>query len=562
MQAKNDILASRGWYALAALSVIGYLITACWLTDNTPKFDDLNDVFGFFKQLALAQKPLQKLGAFFYPNNEHVTAFSHLIYFLQYQLLGEVHFYGLTLIGHLIIVATGCVLGCTINNTRKPFYFAIFTVGYLSLYYWDSSFKAMTAISNQAVILFSLATLFVLVRCKNFALGIFFALLATFTQGNGVLIWPVGAVILLFDTQYQAQRLRYVMLWLLTAACAALLYAWAKHTYGTPSPITLADVIEHWEAHFIGRMLGAALAFLGSTVFSTAHLGLAMTVGALALFAALFWLLRYRAVDWLISGILLFALASALTAGATRGLAFGAAGAVESRYKMYSLLATLLLSTVCIEYWLPARWRNRAAMLLLAVAMSIQLSAFRMVPFIQSQAQRFQETYRLWIEDGDFRRLAIYFPPMSDHFLFVADHLGIIKLMQFAPEAAILPRLPVVAGQFCPPTSTPAVPCSIAIRHRGNALAVVVSADSTLPALPATITLCDTQTTDAAMAFAIPETAAALQTWLIPEAEIPAGQYRVMIQPAQQAACETTLIKKPRKVASEMRTLFKEQTQN
>jgi hypothetical protein len=64
------------------------------------------------------------------------------------------------------------------------------------------------------------------------------------------------------------------------------------------------------------------------------------------------------------------------------------------------------------------------------------------------------------------------------------------------------------------------------------------------------------------MAFAIPETAAALQTWLIPEAEIPAGQYRVMIQPAQQAACETTLIKKPRKVASEMRTLFKEQTQN
>jgi hypothetical protein len=53
MHAKNNILTSRYWYALAALSVIGYLITACWLTDNTPKFDDLNDVFGFFKQLAL-----------------------------------------------------------------------------------------------------------------------------------------------------------------------------------------------------------------------------------------------------------------------------------------------------------------------------------------------------------------------------------------------------------------------------------------------------------------------------------------------------------------------------
>jgi len=561
MQTDNNLLTSRRWYALAAISVTVYVVTACWLTDNTPKFDDLNDVFGFFKQLALAHTLPQKIGAFFYPNNEHITTFSHFIYFLQYHLLGEVRFYGLTLIGHLIIIATGCLLGCSINSERKPFYCAVFIIGYINLYYWDSSFKAMTAISNQAVILFSLATLFALVRVKSFALSITFALLATFTQGNGVLIWPVGATILLLDAQYQPQRLRYIMLWLLAAFGAGLLYAWAKHTYGTPSPISLTYVIEHWEAKFIGQATGSIFGFLGSTVFSTAHTGLAVALGVLVLLAALFWLLRYRDTDWLISGILLFVLASALTAAATRGLAFGAAGAMESRYKMYSLLTALLLSAVCIEYWLPARWRGRTALLLLAAAVSIQLSAFRMVPFIQSQAQRFQASLATWLEDGDFRRQAIYFPPMSDHFLFVADHLGIIKPMQFAPEAAILPRLPAVAGQSCPPTSTPAAPCSIAIRHRGNALAVVVSADSTLPALPATITLCDTQT-DAAMAFAIPETSTALQTWLIPEAEIPAGQYRVLIQPAQQAACETTLIKKPRKVASEMRTLFKEQTQN
>jgi hypothetical protein len=102
---------------------------------------------------------------------------------------------------------------------------------------------------------------------------------------------------------------------------------------------------------------------------------------------------------------------------------------------------------------------------------------------------------------------------------------------------------------------TPAEPCSITIRHRGNALAVVVSADSTLSAFPATITLCDTQT-DAVMTFAIEETPTALQQWWIPEADIPAGHYRVLFQPAQQAVCETALIKKPRKSANEMRTLF------
>lgn len=556
MQNTHDIFTSRRWYALAAISIVGYLIAACLLTDNTPKFDDLNDVFGFFKQLALAQTPLQKMGAFFYPNNEHVTAFSHLVYFLQYQLLGEIRFYGLTLIGHLIIVATGCLLGCIIINERKPFYFAIFTIGYINLYYWDSSFKAMTAISNQVVILFSIATLFALVRAKNLLLGLCFAALATFSQGNGVLIWPVGAMILLFD-QPPSRRFTRLATWLLTAACASLLYAWARHTYGTPSPVTFTYLVEHWQTKFFWQMFGAVFAFLGSTVFSAAHLGIAIALGCCALLAAARWLLRDRKKDLLITGILLFVLASALTAGVMRGFAFGAEGTIESRYKMYSLAFILLLAVAGTEYWLPARWRYRACALLLLVALGVQLSAFRVVPAIQSQAQRFRASIETWIQDGDFRRQAIYFPPMSDHFLFVAEHLHLFNFMQFVPEAAILRRLPVVAGQSCPSTSTPADPCSITIRHRGNALAVVVSADSTLPAFPATITLCDTQT-DAVMAFAVGETHAALQTWLIPEAEIPAGHYRVLIQPAQQAACETTLTKKPRKVTTEMRTLFKD----
>ncbi|MBK8288377.1 MAG: hypothetical protein IPK95_06895 [Cellvibrionales bacterium] len=112
----------------------------------------------------MAHTPLQKIGAFFYPNNEHITFFSHLVYFTQYQLLGEIRFYPLILIGHLIIVATACLMGTAIDNSRRPFYFATITIGYINLYCWDSSFKAMTAISNQAVLLFAVATFFALLR--------------------------------------------------------------------------------------------------------------------------------------------------------------------------------------------------------------------------------------------------------------------------------------------------------------------------------------------------------------------------------------------------------------
>ena len=94
------------------------------------------------------------------------------------------------------------------------------------------------------------------------------------------------------------------------------------------------------------------------------------------------------------------------------------------------------------------------------------------------------------------------------------------------------------------------------IRHRGNAITVVVDVDTKQqPASPANITLCDEQA-NAVMEFALPEHSASQQHWLIPEASIPAGNYRVLFQPAQQPACETHLTKKPRKVKTEMRTLF------
>ena len=145
---------------------------------------------------------------------------------------------------------------------------------------------------------------------------------------------------------------------------------------------------------------------------------------------------------------------------------------------------------------------------------------------------------------------------MSDHFLFVAEHLHLFDFMQFAPDVAILTPLPAVSGRTCPPTPAPADHCPMTIRHRGNAITVVVDVDTNQqPALPANITLCDEQA-NAVMEFVLPENSSSQQHWLIPEAYIPAGNYRVLFQTAQQPACETQLTKKPRPVKTEMRTLF------
>lgn len=561
-------MASRWWYTLAAVFIACYVFAAWQLTDNTPKFDDHNDVFGFFKQLALAQTPLQKVGAFFYPNNEHVTAFNHFIYYLQYRLSGEILFYPLTILGHIIIILTGCLLGTIINNqARQPFYFAAITIGYINLYYWDSAFKAMTSLSNQAVILFSVATLFSLLRWKKYWLAIAFALLATFSQGNGMLAWPLGLLALVLQPQEQPGKWRHVSIWVITAIVAAVIYYLARQTYGAPASITTDMVFSRLSQNPSQPVL-SLLAFLGSSVFSATRVTLAIVIGMGALLFFVWHAWHYttgnRQQHALIFLVALFLLASAITASITRGLLVDdASGALESRYKMYSIAFLLLMMVLLCE---QCKKTTLVATALMVVAVCINASGYRMVPAIQHQSQAFRDSYRYWLEDGDFRRQAVYFIPMSDHFLFVAEHLKLFDFMQLAADTAIIAPLPAASGRICPETPAPAGHCPMTIRHRGNALFAVIahaaSADNNQqPALPANIILCDEQA-NVVMEFVIPETAntpenpASQQQWLVPEADIPAGTYRVLFQPATQAACETQLIKKPRKVQTEMRTLF------
>lgn len=562
----NTWMSSRWWYTLASAGIAYYLLTVIRLADNAPKFDDINDVFGFFKTLALARTPLQTVGAFFYPNNEHITLVNHLVYFAQQQLFGEIRFYPLILVGHCIIIATACLLGAVINNARRPFYFAAITIGYLNLYYWDSSFKAMTAISNQAVILFAVATFFSLIRFRQISLALLFAYLATFSQANGMLVWPLGLLALMMDQHWKSARWRYTSIWIIAATAAIVIFAYVHHVYSAPSPVTAEMVFLQWQK-FPALPLLSTFAFLGSMAFAPPQAMLAIGVGAGALVVYIWLAVRHPDRNRLALVIAFFLLASAVTAGALRGMAYGDVSTVlDSRYKMYSVAFVLLaLALWCDQTSRPLR-RPVLAAALLITSLYLHASGYQQVPAIQQQAQQFGESYRNWLVDGDFRRQAVYFPPMSDHFLFVAEHLRLFDFMQLAPDGAILTPLPAVSGRTCPPTPAPADHCPMTIRHRGNAIAVAIDVEALdgnighQPALPANITLCDEQA-NVVMELVVPETIApehpaSLQHWLIREADIPAGNYRVLFQPAQQPVCETQLTKKPRKVETEMRTLF------
>lgn len=555
------ILSSRRWYWLAALGIVAYCITVLQLADNTPKFDDLNDVFGFFKQLAIAQTLPQKAGAFFYPNNEHVTLINHLAYFAEYQLMGEIRFYPLILLGHAIIIITGCLIGSCINSERKPFFFTVITLGYINLLYWDSSFKAMTAISNQAVILFAVASLFSLQRLGNLYSAIILALCATFSQGNGVVIWPVGAYLLLTESAWDAHRKKATIVWLLFSFIAIGGYLLAKHLWMLPSTPPTEPLPQQLMQRLRDNPTAAALsipAFLGATFFDIKQTAFAVFTGSLGM---LLWsrLLPHRRNFTLLYSIVLFLLGSALISSSMRGLIYGTADAVvASRYKMYSLAFLLLTLTALAEFEKSKTLKTVAASAALLLAIFCNLSSYNNIPAIREQAEKFQKSYANWIVDGDVRRQAIYFPPMSDHFLFVADYLHLLNFRAFTTETSWLvleKNAPVSSA--CTEVATPGSGCALSASHRGNG--IVVKIDAILPAAiqNGQLLLCpQTESGIQSITSYSASLAANDKHWLIAQEQLPAGNYRVLLTNKTTPLCETVLTKKTRKVEMEMLTLL------
>ncbi len=439
----DKALSSRWWYVLAVAAIAFYALNAIQLADSTPKFDDLNDVFGFFKELTTATSYWQTVGSFFYPNNEHITVTNHLLYWINFQLTGNVNFYWLMLTGHCIIILTACLLGLCINNSRQPFYFAIVILAYVNFYCWDSSFKVMTALSNQSVILFSVASLFILARTQSISAAITLAALASFSQGNGMLIWLVGGLMLATDMTRPHTKKSHLTLWTLGFFITSAVYFWAQHTYGTKPPNT----VNPWELWQQSPLLPfkAIFAFLGSTGLEKNSSAVAIMIGLLGTVSILVCHYRNSQSQRLLVFIALFIFVSAITASGLRGLIGGNPDVMmESRYKMYSLAFVFIACLLLIETLMRIetlhsktcqRWLIAATFLL---ALGLHANAYRQIPAIQQQTRLFDESYANWIVDGDFKRQAVYFAPMSDYFLFIAHHLKLVDFFQLLPADQLL----------------------------------------------------------------------------------------------------------------------------
>lgn len=305
---------------------------------NVAYWDEFDTVLALVLQLDSGQSLGETLSRLFAVSNEHRMFTSRLLFAASYWLTGGVNFTVICAIGNAFILAACGLLwwsaGATPRRIRLllPLALLLFQFEHYENFLWSGS-----SIDHFQVVLLAIGALLGVARGSRTGLliGVVCALLATFTLAHGLLVWPVGAAMLL-----RARRGPPLALWLAVGGAAAAAFFWGFEMNHAQrfAPFSLAGaavVLRYWLVllGYVPALGNAALApWLG-----------ALLLLALAAAAARGALRREPAL----LPIAVFAVAALALIAVGRAAESG--GAVHSRYLVLGALAWALTLFFWIE---------------------------------------------------------------------------------------------------------------------------------------------------------------------------------------------------------------------
>ncbi|MBC3785560.1 hypothetical protein [Spirosoma utsteinense] len=374
------------WVAVF-LPVLAFALTWQYYAVNVPKWDDhaLRAYLYYVDQETTVSGKIYQL---FRQHNEHRIVFDRIVATLDYWLFGKLSYLHLMVLGNLSLVGLLALFSFVLVRTGKPLIYALpVSLLLFNLSHWENMFWGMAALQNFSVVLWAVLTIYLLSFTNRWSLAIATAILATLTSGNGLLIWPIGLLLVLLRTPVRDRQAvavssprPFVVLatWVAVAAVVIVLYftGFEPSASNPPDRGSFTDILKGWVA-FTGS---AAEAFSSTSPLSTStRLGMLMILATLG---SVGWSLRTHwttlgnrllaigkpnAIDtsgslppttlffW---GCTAFILATAAIVAWTR-TSFGLDLIITSRYKVYSLSLLALLYVYAVVnlprragYWL------------------------------------------------------------------------------------------------------------------------------------------------------------------------------------------------------------------
>ena len=405
---------------LLVLAPLAYLLFVAQYAVDVPQHDDYDDALRQMITAYAAPDAEARTAALFAQHNDHLTWWNRLLYTAQIEALGHLDFRLLILFANLAVVALALVYAHVLRDDAGRPWIPFAALLMLQPLAWESVFWAMASLSNFWVVLFP-ALAFVLLGRRTLgatAAAAVFGGLASFTQGNGLLAWPIGLWLLLRPRS--ELRIPSTVLWLAAAALVASVYlasyepsanALRTRTYALEHPIRALSLFVPWLLQLLAGPL------------SLGNKGIGIAVGA----ASLLWTLLA-----LVSGMharrpALFAMAVfllgslALAAGAHHQSFAGTPFA--PRYRFYSVQLFMLATIGLGEAWLVRghHLSRRFAPSLAAAGLALCLSGYAAVwGEVRTQRTELVEGMAHWREKGWVEGLAV-------HAFFVRDAPVVLK---------------------------------------------------------------------------------------------------------------------------------------
>ena len=193
------------WIALIALPIFYFYFIIFSHTDNIPFKDDY-DLLESIYQIETSTSFSEWSKAFFKQVNQHRFGFERGVMWIIYKMLGTENIKTQIIIGNSFLFGILYLLFKIFKNLNLNFaYFTPLPLILFNLTYFENATWGIAAIQNTPIIFFALLTIHFLVLQRNhsFYLAILFATITLFTSGNGIAIWLVGILILIFQNRWK-----------------------------------------------------------------------------------------------------------------------------------------------------------------------------------------------------------------------------------------------------------------------------------------------------------------------------------------------------------------------
>jgi hypothetical protein len=332
-------------FFVALPAILFYAILARDLL-NIPFYDEYDAVLNFLNHIVAVNGISAKASYFLAAqHNEYKLFLLHGLAWCEFSLSGHIDFWILSVIGNGFVLLLGVLLWMMFLPGQKDMVVRVtlfIPVSWLlfQLQYWENLDWAASSLQHLAVLPFALGAIYLLLRGGRVAFisALLFVILAIGSDGNGLLVIPIGAAILALGRHYKR-----VAGWLLISAGCLAAYAFG-YTARLPQAVPSQSAVStshHFNPAYALAFIGSAASFpLKSASFLLGIL--------LCIFFGYMARRGYIRKNPLVSWCVLFLVLTAIGVAGLRS-GFGVEQAVVSRYTIYSALLLIFAWFAIVE---------------------------------------------------------------------------------------------------------------------------------------------------------------------------------------------------------------------